>query len=169
MRRFFTSANVAAVHRLPLPTALAALLVAALLAGCGAAAPHRVEPSDGVLAPELHVVRAVVDCDPGKNAYCGSDLVVGGPSFVISSDALRAMQTRAVKAADWKGVSGQARTQLAATSPNGKVYLSYATGADELASVRAGLLKRPPAILHALRAAVHRHRPVLSISLSPGP
>jgi hypothetical protein len=152
-----------------LPPALAALLAAALLAGCGADGPRRVLPAAGVLAPELHIVTSVLECDPGSHVYCGSDLVVAGPSIVTSAYELRGMQSRALDEADWKRVTGQAKRQFAAASPDGKVYLSYATAGDELLAVADGTVKRPRAIVRALREAVARDRPVLSVSLTPGP
>jgi hypothetical protein len=157
------------VLRRRLPPVLAALLAAVLVAGCGADPPRRVMPAAGVLAPELRILTTVLDCDPGEHAYCGSDLVVAGPSIVTSAYELRRMQSRAIAEADWKRVAGQAKRQLAAASPDGKVYLSYATGGDELLAVDDGSLQRPPAIVRALRAARARDRPVLSISLTPGP
>jgi hypothetical protein len=168
-RRTFTSANVAVVLRRRLPPALAALLAAVLLAGCSVDSPRRVMPSAGVLAPELRIVASVLECDPGGRAYCGSDIVVAGPTAVTSAYELRRLETQAIDEARWKRVAGQTKKGLAAVSPDGKVYLSYATGGDDLQAVDDGSLKRPRALVRALRAAAAHHQPVLSISLTPGP
>jgi hypothetical protein len=144
------------------------VVVAAVLAGCGAGGTSRGPSLAGVpLTSGTQVVAHVRRCDRGANPYCAIQLVVVGPRFG-SSQALLISEREYLHSIGWSSSNADIGNEHAASSPGQKLRLTYATAALDLQAVDLGWIRRSPAIGLALSRTMFARQPALSLMLETG-
>jgi hypothetical protein len=150
--------------------ALAMLLLAAALAGCGSSgssARHVPDVTHVPLVAGAHVVARTQQCDPGASAYCAVELVVYDHGYRNSDDLLLS-EREALHAHGWTGANGDTGTESAADSPGHKLHLTYATAGGDLQGLIFHWIRRPWPIWSALSSSIFDHAPALSLVLEAG-
>ena len=155
--------------RLGVPTALlCAFALAALLGGCGAAAPARTPTaSDIPLLPGAKITTEVQHCDPGSRVFCSIELVVLDRSYT-SSDILAHDESRNLRKAGWSLADGDTGTESSANSPGHKLRLIYSTAQDDLEQIDLGTITRQREIVLAMSKAMFDDAAAMSMVLEVG-
>jgi hypothetical protein len=145
-----------------------AAIAAACLAGCGqGSAPATASLSAVPLAPGAKVVWQARTCDRGSRAYCSVQFVVTGAGYA-SSAALRDAQRTTLKRSGWTSARGDTDAERSASSPGGKLRMTFATAVNDLLSADSGTINRTPGVSRALSRQLFSRTPALSATLEAG-
>lgn len=147
----------------------ALVVLCAALGGCGHSSATRAPGAAEVpLLPGATIVRQVQACDRGANAFCSTQLVVVDPHFGTSQELLEREHAHLL-ALGWSGADADIGAEHAATSPGGKLRLTYATPSGDLEGIDLGWIHRSSAISQSLAEAMFAQSSALSMMLEPGP
>jgi hypothetical protein len=147
--------------------ALAAVLTAAVLAGCGNGGQHAPDLSRLPLVPGAQIKVQERVCDTGASAYCGWEVVVVDTRYRNSDQLFRA-EHRHLLGHGWSGADGDIGDEHAADSPGHKLRVTYATPTGDLKGVDLGWIRRSRPVTLALSRAIFNHEPVISMLLEIG-
>lgn len=129
--------------------------------GCGAAKLRL----DAVPLPSgARVVAQSYECEAPEE--CFRYAIVAGPRDVSAKD-LAGREAAALDAHGWRAAESAAPGEAAATSPDGKLFVAWATGARERRAVRAGSIAWSERLASRLGALVDAGTPVLALTLEP--
>ena len=143
-------------------------MLALAAAGCGAGASSRSPNLAGVpLIKGVSIVEHVRRCDRGANPYCAVQLVVVDTHY-SSSAALLSSERRYLRSIGWAASAADIGSERAASSPGGKLRLTYATAALDLQAVDLGWIRRSPAIALAIARTMFERQPARAPMLEPG-
>jgi hypothetical protein len=143
-----------------------AVVVAAVLAGCGQTRPGAVPSIAHVpLVRGVKVLAMTRLCDHGANAFCAVQLVVADSRY-DSSGALMLGERKELKKRGWSIYDGDIGN--AAESPGHKLRLTYGTAAVDLRGVDLALIKRSRKITLALSRSMFDRAPAISLMLETG-
>ena len=152
----------------PVVAVLAALAIAALLAGCGGGGEtHQPTATQLPLVDGANVVAQVRQCDKGANAYCAIELVVTDPRYRTSTDLVDEEHDK-LRSHGWTGGTGDTSDQKTADSPANKLRVTYATASGDLRGVDLGSIQRSRRITLALSRALFDQAPAMSLMLEVG-
>lgn len=144
------------------------VLVALVLAGCGASGASRgLSVAHVPLTSGTKIVFNVRRCDRGANPYCAIQLVVVGKHYT-SSAALLASERKYLRSIGWTPAAADVGTERAASSPGQKLLLTYSTAALDLQAVDLGWVRRSPAIGLALSRTMFARQSAMSLMLETG-
>src|SRR5688572_23726710 len=104
-----------------------ALALVLLMVGCGESSPEAPP-----LPESAQVVAEARSCEFTDS--CRNYEIVTG--VMLSDRELKAAQAAELRAAGWKPREGVTRNQTAACSPDGKMFISFATGRGVIADER---------------------------------
>ena len=147
-----------------------ALCVVAL-AGCGSQSggeTNTPNPSGVPLVPGSRVVAQVTECDQSANAFCGIELVVVNP-HTHSSGALVSKQRYRLRQSGWSPGQGDIPAERSASSPGGKLRVTFATASSELLGIDLGWITRSRPVAVALSRTMFGRQAAMSIMLETGP
>ena len=144
--------------------AVAGLVLAAGIAGCGSSSPRTPNIGQLPLVPGVRTVAKVTQCDPGAAAYCGVQFVVLNHRYRDSEEFLKS-ESALLHAHGWTDANADIGPETAADSPGHKLHLTYATAFGELDGIDFGWIKRPRNITIALSNSVFAHTPALAMLL----
>ncbi len=148
--------------------ALAAVLTAAVLTGCGhSSTQHTPNLSQLPLVGGTRVVTSVRTCDPGKNAFCAWELVVSGERYRSSEALLKALH-HYLRVRGWTSANADTGQQRAQDSPGHRLRVTYATADGDLRGIDLGWIKRSRPVQLALSRSIFEHVPTLSILYEEG-
>lgn len=141
-----------------------------VLAGCAShgARSNTPDPAQLPLVPGSTVVERITECDQSANAFCGIELVVVNP-HTHSSGALVAKQRYRLRKSGWSPGQGDIPAERSASSPDGKLRITYATASSDLLGIDLGWITRSQKVATALAHAMFRGQPAMSIMLETGP
>lgn len=114
------------------------------------------------------VLEQVTECDRSANAFCGIELVVADPQSP-SSGALVAKERFRLRKSGWVLSQGDIPAERAASSPDGRLRVTYATAAGELLGVDLGWITRSRPVALALARAMFDRTPSMAVLLETGP
>lgn len=146
------------------------LLGLLVLAGCGAQAGSGNAPqlASLPLVRGAKVVAHVKACDKGANAFCGTELVVIDPRL-HSSGALVSEERFRLRKRGWSFGEGEIPDEQSASSPGGKLRVTYATGSADLLGIDLGWIKRADPVALTLSRMMFDRTPTMSLILEAGP
>jgi hypothetical protein len=136
------------------------MVVAAAVAACG---EDKLSAARVPLAPMAYVAAQSYEC-PVVPEHCFRYLLVVSRSRSTSLQ-LRAAETALLRREGWRLRAGVTGRQLAADSPDRSLFVSFATGADELADERARQLLWSERLARQLSGYVTAGRPVVTMTL----
>lgn len=119
------------------------------------------------LAPGSRVVSQVRQCDAGSNAYCALELVVVNKGSA-NSDALVALERRALRQRGWTITHANNGDEHAALSPGDKLRVTYATAYGDLKDIELGWIARAKPISLALSHEIFARAAAMSVMLEIG-
>ncbi|HEX4108902.1 MAG TPA: hypothetical protein VHX88_12250 [Solirubrobacteraceae bacterium] len=156
-------------RRLGVPAAaLTALVLAALLAGCGSSRASRTPTlADVPLVTGAKVAAQVRRCDTGSNAYCAIEFVVLDPLYK-SSDQLTKDEAHQLRKSGWSIANGDTGVESAANSPSHGLRVTYASAMNDLRGVDLGWIRRPRTITLALSNTMFDRSAAMSMMLEVG-
>jgi hypothetical protein len=160
-------ARVTVERRAAKPAAVAALLSAAAMAGCGSSGPRTPDLTALPLTPGAQVVARHRSCDPGASAYCALELVVVDRGYPSSTALLDAVHRRLLDHG-WSGANADTGDERAAESPGHRLRVTYATAYGDLKGIDFGWIKRSRPIALALSRAMFARASALSMLLEVG-
>jgi hypothetical protein len=140
------------------------------LAGCGApgGSGNVPEPASVPLVRGAKVTAQATECDQSANAFCGVELVVVDPR-VHSSGALVSKERFRLRKRGWTFGQGDIPDEQSASSPDGKLRVTYATGSADLLGIDLGWIKRAGPVAVALSRTMFDRTPTMSLMLESGP
>jgi len=140
------------------------------LAGCGAQAGsgNISRPSSLPLVHGARVLVRTTECDKSANAFCAEELVVIDPRL-HSSGALVSRERFRLRKRGWTFGEGDIPDEQSASSPDGKLRVTYATGPADLLGIDLGWIKRADSVALALSRAMFDRTPTMSLMLESGP
>lgn len=146
------------------------LICAVLLGGCGAhtAGGGTPNPAALPLVRGSTVVARNTECDRSANAYCGVELVVVDRE-AHSSGALVAKERYRLRKLGWSFGQGDIPDERSASSPDGKLRVTYATASADLLGIDLGWITRSRMVAIALSRAMFRRESAMSIMIETGP
>jgi hypothetical protein len=145
----------------PLLTILAVL---ALCGGCGGNERERLRLDAVPIAAPASVEVERYGC-PVTPEVCFRWAILRGPARMSGAE-LKAAERRSLVATGWRLEEGVTARAIAARSPGDELFLSFATGAEELADERSGDTSwGDTASGRRLRELVAQGEPVLAVTL----
>jgi hypothetical protein len=153
------------VPRRRLAVGLSGAAIACL--GCGGSA-EQLSAGKVPLAPGARVSAQHYGC-PAVPEVCFRWALVEAPAGSTSRQ-LKAAERRVLISHGWHFRAGSTRSALAADAPKGDLFISFETGAEQLADDAAGRsLWAGGRVGDRLRRTVAIHRAVLAVTLEPPP
>jgi hypothetical protein len=143
------------------------VLLAALLAGCGAQRPRSPSLAALPLVPDSRVAERVRACDQGSRAYCAIEMVIVDP-HMRTSWQLEAAEQRALAHRKWTPEDASNGAEHAAESPGDRWRVTYSTAYGDLQGIDLGWIQRAHAITGALSNALFDRAPAISVMLEVG-
>ncbi|MBV9604448.1 MAG: hypothetical protein JO027_05055 [Solirubrobacterales bacterium] len=148
--------------------ALAALALAATLAGCGGShTQHIPAVGDVPLVAGAKIAVQSRECDSGSSAFCAVDMVVVDGRYV-SSDVLALDESHILAKHGWSLTHGDTGLQAAANSPGHKLRLTYTTAEGDLRDIDLGVINRPWPITYGLSSTMFDRAAAMSMMLEVG-
>ncbi len=114
------------------------------------------------------VVARITECDRSANAFCGIELVVVNRQ-THSSGALVSKERYRLRKLGWSLGQGDIPAERSASSPDGKLRVTYATAAGDLLGIDLGWITRSHSVALALAQAMLNQESAMSIMLETGP
>jgi hypothetical protein len=139
--------------------------LAAAVAGCGS--DEKLSLKTLPMVPHARVVAERYGC-PVTPDVCFRWAIVQPPPG-RSAQQLKDAERRTLLAVGWKFGAGVTPSALAAHSPDRSTFISFETGAEEIADERTrGVLWGDGKLGTQLRSSVAAHRDGLAVTLEPG-
>jgi hypothetical protein len=146
------------------------VMCAVVLAGCGAHSGGGNVPNVAglPLVRGSAIVARITECDRSANAFCGVELVVVNRES-HSSGELVAMERSRLRKSGWSIGQGDIPAERSASSPDGRLRVTYATASGDLLGIDLGWISRSRPVGQALARAMFERQPTMSIMLETGP
>jgi hypothetical protein len=141
--------------------------VSALLAGCGGnekLSLHSVPMADSVRVQAQHY-----ECPVAKEVCFRNAILVPSGRHATNADTLVQLELQALLSHRWQRAAGVTSHQFAATSPDGRLFVTLSSGAGELADEQAGQVTWDETLGSQLERLTTGRKPAVALTVQAGP
>ena len=141
-------------------------LALALLGGCGGS--EKLSLHSVPIAKSIHVKAQHYECPVAKEV-CFRHAILVPSGRPVAAGTLAQAELRELTSHRWQKMPGATADQLAAVSPDGKLFVSYSTGRTQVLEDRTGQTTWDEKLSTELEQITTQGRPALALTVQKGP
>ena len=142
--------------------------VPALLMGCGGG-DEKLSLHSIPTAQSIRVQAQHYECPVAKEVCFRRAILVASGRRPVNADTLVQLELQALLSNRWRRSAGVTSNQFAATSPDGKLFVTFSTGRGEILDEQAGQVTWDEKLGSQLEGLTKRGKPALALTVQAGP